>query len=604
MHLIMIEEVVISSNNIYGFNNLTIFTSGTGVSNFPELLPNSILDSIKNSAITESDIPLTVNVSDNDTDAESDSLTVIDERNFAKGSIEIVDDQVIYTLNAGFIGTEIFFYRISDGKDDTDTVQVTVDANLTSQVISFDLNVDEIQTISTNQGNNSNFQIIDNTIYDPNGQEFIIKGANMFAWEGIENVHNYLNIWGFNTIRVPNYLLGSYNQPHPADNDYRINHKIVDAYTSQGATVIFDAHDRIGGYYEDQNWEVLKDYWREMAQEFKDNPYVWFNLHNEPGNHTTQADKWVDYHRELIDIIRAEGANNMIIVDGEAWGQDYLTQTIANHAHEVIAGNENIVFSVHVYDQWNSQDLGVYFDSLQAQNIPIIVGEYGSETNNQSTLAATEQMFGAVQEREIGRLVWNAKADDLNDLTTGWKGHAEHFNGTNTEILTELGELVWNDLQQTEDLSQLFGHETDTSEVTFSEGVFEVDLSGEIQVDFLFDGHWFTGELALFNLSGMENYTPGSIEFIQEAASRALSNSQLGYTLIRDSTEKARFTSSFSWEPRANWGKYQDQKTFSLDEGTRFGLMLTQNNKIADVANYPESIWQARCVTNLFYSRS
>ena len=442
--------------------------------------------------------------------------------------------------------------------------------------------------------NNSNFQIIGNKIYDPNGQEFIIKGANMFAWEGIENVHNYLNIWGFNTIRVPNYLLGSYEQPHPADNDYRTNHKIVDAYTSQGAVVMFNAHDLIGSYYEDENWEILRHYWRDMAQEFQDNPYVWFNLHNEPGNDVAQPEKWVNYHRELIEIIRAEGANNMIVIDGEAWGQDYHTQTIASSASEIMAGNENIVFSVHVYDQWNSNDLGAYFDLLEAQNIPFIVGEYGSETNDNSTLAATEQMFPLVREREIGRIVWNAKADDLNDLTTGEKGHAEHFDGTNTEILTELGQLVWQDLQRTEDLSQLPDYETTANDITFSEGVFEVDASGEIQFDFLFDGHWFDGELALFNLEGMENYVPGSVDFIQEAASRALSNSSQGYTLLQDSTEGARFGSSFDWEFAYNSGQYLGQKTFSLPEGTRFGLMLTQNNTLAEIATNPENIWQER----------
>ena len=449
--------------------------------------------------------------------------------------------------------------------------------------------------------NTFQFQIIDNKIYDPNGQEFIIKGANMFTWEGIENVDNYLNIWGFNTIRVPNYLLGSYEQPHPADNNYRTNHKIVDAYTSQGGTVIFDAHDLIGSYYEDAEWEILKDYWREMAQEFKDNPYVWFNLHNEPGNDIPNPEKWVSYHRELIDIIRAEGANNMIVIDGEAWGQDYHTQTIASNAHEIMAGNENILFSVHVYDQWNSNDIDAYFDLLQSQNIPVIVGEYGSETNDNSTLPATRQMLSSAQEREIGRIVWNAKADDLNDLTTGWKGHAEHFDGTNTDILTELGELVWNDLQRTEDLEELTSNKISPNNSplrshkdTFSNGVFEVDSSGAIQIDFLFDGHWFEGELAVFSLEGMENYTPGSKEFIQEAATRALSNSQQGYIVVQDSLEKARFSSSFSWEANVNDGEYLGQKTFTMAEGTRFALMLIQNTTVAEIANHPENMWQNR----------
>ncbi|BAY22760.1 hypothetical protein NIES2100_25230 [Calothrix sp. NIES-2100] len=295
-----------------------------------------------------------------------------------------------------------------------------------------------------------NFKIIGNKIYDPNGQEFIAKGINTFTWDKDYSV--YLDTWGFNTIRVPNYLLGSYNQPHPAQDNYQTNHKIVNVYTSQDAVVIFDAHDRIGGYYEGDQWEILKDYWRDMAREFKDNPYVWFNLHNEPGNSKAQPEKWVDYHRQLIDIIRSEGANNVIVIDGEAWGQDYQTQTIASDAHNIIAGNENIVFSIHVYDQWMNQDIGAYFDKLQAQDIPVIVGEYGSENVGKNVTQASVNMMLAAESREIGRIAWVGKANDNNDLTYGKGGHADYFNSTNTEILTDLGNLVWGDLQRTEDL--------------------------------------------------------------------------------------------------------------------------------------------------------
>ncbi|BAB77814.1 MAG TPA: hypothetical protein DEF48_15100 [Nostoc sp. UBA8866] len=296
----------------------------------------------------------------------------------------------------------------------------------------------------------SNFKIIGDKIYDPNGQEFIAKGINTFTWDKDYNI--YLDNWGFNTIRVPNYLLGSYNQPHPAQDNYQTNKNIVNVYTSQNAVVIFDAHDRIGGYYQGDQWEILKDYWREMAKQFKDNPYVWFNLHNEPGNSQAQPEKWVNYHRQLIDIIRAEGANNVIVVDGEAWGQDYLTQTIASHAHNIMAGNENILFSLHVYDQWLNKDIGAYFDRLQAQDIPIIVGEYGSENIGLDVTQASVNMMLAAQPREIGRIAWVGKANDNNDLTYGKGGHAYYFDGNNTEILTDLGRLTWQDLQRSENL--------------------------------------------------------------------------------------------------------------------------------------------------------
>ena len=435
------------------------------------------------------------------------------------------------------------------------------------------------------QNNNSQFQIIGTKIYDPLGEEFIAKGINMFAWEGITQANSLINDWGFNTIRVPNYLLGSYDQPHPADNNYGTNHQIVDVFTSLGAVVIFDAHDRIGGYYEDAEWEILKNYWRDMAQEFKDNPNVWFNLQNEPGNATANPEKWVSYHRELIDIIRAEGADNLVVVDGEAWGQDYHTQTIATHANQILDNNENVVFSIHAYEQWNNNDIASYLDELYVRDIPVIIGEYGAENEGQSTLNATNQTIAATQEHEIGRIVWEA------NLTSG---DTQDFDGTNTEVLSELGTIVWNDLQRAEDLEclQCDGNLLKQDKNQYTSGFFKVEQSGKVDYEFLFDGGWFQGELAVFNLEGMEAYEPGSIAFIQEAARRAQTNSNLGHVLIQDSTDKALFGGVLPWETDFNQGEYAGASSFTMNRGDKFALMLTQNNTTADIAQDPNSIWQ------------
>lgn len=301
------------------------------------------------------------------------------------------------------------------------------------------------------------FQIIDTQIYDPEGNEFIAKGTNMFAWEGTSRVDSIVTTWGFNTVRVPNFLLGSYGQPHPNADEYRTNQRIVEAFTqgypNSKTVVMFDAHDRVGRYYQGDDLAILKDYWREMAQLFKDNPYVWFNLHNEPGRKISNPDQWVDYHRELIDIIRAEGADNIIVVDGEAWGQDFHSQTILNHGQKILDHHDNILFSIHVYDQWNDSDVGHYFDQLHDRNIPVIVGEYGSKNGDRSTLPASAKMMEAAQDQEIGRIVWVFSANDANDLTTLSGGHGHHFDGSNPEVLTDLGQLVWRDLQRSENLS-------------------------------------------------------------------------------------------------------------------------------------------------------
>ncbi|MEM6613322.1 MAG: hypothetical protein AAF652_13900, partial [Cyanobacteria bacterium P01_C01_bin.72] len=58
-----------------------------------------------------------------------------------------------------------------------------------------------------------------------------------------------------------------------------------------------------------------------------------------------------------------------------------------------------------------------------------------------------------------------------------------------------------------------------------------VNTPGEITFDFLYDGGWNKGELAIFSLQEMEDLEVGSLEFLGEASKRSLSNSRWGRLL-------------------------------------------------------------------------
>jgi hypothetical protein len=120
------------------------------------------------------------------------------------------------------------------------------------------------------------------------------------------------------------------------------------------------------------------------------------------------------------------------------------------------------------------------------------------------------------------------------------------------------------------------------------EGVFTVGETGEVTVDFLFDGGGYQGELAVFSLEGMEEFAPGSTAFIREAASRALSDSDLGYVVIRDPVEGAAFSGELG-EGNRNLGEYLGAKTFKMRPGDEFGLMLVPNGTVEQVWDNPDS---------------
>src|SRR2546425_5108765 len=79
------------------------------------------------SATTQQNTPVTINVVANDTDPDGDTLTVTGVTQGAHGSVtNNHNGTVTYSPNAGFTGTDTFTYTISDGHGGTATGQVTV----------------------------------------------------------------------------------------------------------------------------------------------------------------------------------------------------------------------------------------------------------------------------------------------------------------------------------------------------------------------------------------------------------------------------------------------------------------------------------------------
>ncbi len=118
-------------------------------------------------------------------------------------------------------------------------------------------------------------------------------------------------------------------------------------------------------------------------------------------------------------------------------------------------------------------------------------------------------------------------------------------------------------------------------------GFFTVGQTGQVGVDYLTDGGWYQGELAIFSLTGIESFSPGSQAFIKEAARRSLSNSTEGYVAIADAMEGAKFSPTFPWGDNYNSGEYKNVKTFAMKPGDKFGFMLVPNGSIQEVFNNP-----------------
>ncbi len=322
------------------------------------------------------------------------------------------------------------------------------------------------------------FTVADGQIFQ-NGLPFVLRGVNIGGfqddWRGLDvtdpkHVDSITNCWGFNSVRARNYILTNPGDAVNGAPDYL--DRVIKAYTNRGRVVVLEAHDRTGSYYEGSDLVALKNFHVDYAKKYKDNPYVWFNVMNEPDNNlgTGPSSRWVSMHREVIAEIRAVAPNNIIMVDGTSYGQDAADfslerpevnpsySSLLSSANAIMANNTNIVFSFHTYQQWGADDfldktqansnarIRTYLDALVDQKIPTIIGEYGSWNNGSDSMAAVRAVDTVAIPRGIGHMAWAWGGYDNNRLvqpTPTGSGGWQINDCANPTNLTELGKVAW-----------------------------------------------------------------------------------------------------------------------------------------------------------------
>jgi VCBS repeat-containing protein len=107
---------------------------------------NDLPVAVDDSDTTPADTPVTIDVLHNDSDPDGDALTVASVTQGADGSVTNNGDDVTYTPDPGFSGTDSFTYTVSDGRGGTDTATVTV--NVTTTLARINVQIDTGPTAS------------------------------------------------------------------------------------------------------------------------------------------------------------------------------------------------------------------------------------------------------------------------------------------------------------------------------------------------------------------------------------------------------------------------------------------------------------------------
>ncbi|MCL2773181.1 MAG: glycoside hydrolase family 5 protein [Oscillospiraceae bacterium] len=254
-----------------------------------------------------------------------------------------------------------------------------------------------------------------NRVFNASGENVRLLGVNRagLEWESkdrliLDSVKYACDEWNCNIIRIPvaqdrwfGFAPEQQNDDISGEKYRELVDEIANALLEKEKYMILDLHwndmnewgNNIGQHAMPDMNSLL--FWKDAAKRYKNHPAVLFGIYNEP--HSVSWDVWKnggevvenvrnrqtketkEYKylapgiQKIADIIRAQGAENILIIGGLDWG--FFLDEVCNGYEIDDRGGNGIIYDSHVYP-WKPLDWDKYTADVGAK-YPIIIGEFG-----------------------------------------------------------------------------------------------------------------------------------------------------------------------------------------------------------------------------------
>ncbi len=343
-----------------------------------------------------------------------------------------------------------------------------------------------------NQG--AGFSVVGRQILDPAGQVFYPVGANVSPplrdtngdciwWLSLRcsDMTGRLasvQAWNWNTLRL-NLQCGNFSNvvtgaPYGPEQMLAATDQIVEEYTAAGIVVILDCHTRIAENptVGSATWNELTSFWDDAIARYGDNPYVWINFANEyEAAEGPDETYFKTFTTAAYDYLRGAGYEGVMVMDLPNFAQHI--QFFDNPANVAWSKQfDQVVWDWHAYgglsqdgtvesvqrDMGYDEMSGLYdtiLDNLVANDIPVIVGEFGQDWNDErrqadgwsyiSMVNSARLNIERLADAGIGMTVWHANGSSGVVMEFGLKASDDltFDEPTVNSNLSTLGELYW-----------------------------------------------------------------------------------------------------------------------------------------------------------------
>ena len=313
--------------------------------------------------------------------------------------------------------------------------------NLNSEAFSLKFQTKETPAIGGSVGQHGYLSVNGIALVDQSGKPVVLQGVS-FGWHNWwprfynENTVTWLNQdWKCSVLRAA-IGVDADNNCYIANPTNSLNclYTVVDAAIKNDMYVIVDWHTS------DIHLNEAKTFFQTVAEKYKDNPNVIYELFNEPDNESWSEVK--AYAEEVIKTIRAIAPKNIILVGSPQWDQ-----SVDLPAADPITDYDNIMYTLHFYAATHGQWLRDRATAALQKGLPIFVSECGGmEASGDGAISQTE-WSAWVQWMSDNNISWAAwciadKAESCSMI----KDTSSPVSGWTDNDLKEWGQIVRTEL--------------------------------------------------------------------------------------------------------------------------------------------------------------
>lgn len=277
------------------------------------------------------------------------------------------------------------------------------------------------------------------SIVDENGIPFQLKGVST---HGLAWFPDYVNKDAFKTLRDygANVIRLALYSDYGAGYDKSL-HSLVDSgvkYASElGMYVIIDWHI-LGDGNPNTNKADAEAFFSEMSAKYADYNNVIYEICNEP-NGVSWKDDIKPYAEDIIDIIRSNDDDAIIIVGTPTWSQD-----VDIVSEDPITGETNIMYALHYYAATHTDFLRQKAVTALNNGLPVFVSEFGTcdaSGNGGNNFTESDKWIDLLNKYNISYVCWNLS--NKNESSALISPSCSKTSGWSYDELSESGKWLF-----------------------------------------------------------------------------------------------------------------------------------------------------------------